>query len=593
MAGDAQVRDASALARLTVLVKSRPLVFEGAALLVGLAVFLISVLPNLGNHPSVTDDEVWVLSASYKLATQGVFGSDIFQGFYNADRQYFFNMPAQQFVIAGALKVLGYGIAQARLVGVLYGGATLLLTHLLARRVYGVATAVMSLALLLFLRLNMGFDTGLPLQELSASIRYDLAPVPFVLAGCLVLLGGPSVRRSLIAGALFGLATLLQFYGAFIVPVAVVFLWTERRVLTPPLENLRGGTDATPLQSLERGSDGPFASLTRWRLKLIGALVGAALVVCVPYGLYALAHYDDFKGQAGTIDKRGDFNKPGFYVDNLIDERHRFLRPLGFKEVPRGEDPQLVPARYLSLHEMVTRRPSARLGVLVGVPLALGFLAMQTLREGSRGDRLLLLCLGGLVLQFALLESAKFYIYWIPVVPFLCIGIAAACMHLLRPRMWQGRGRLIAGATALVLLLCFAEGSVARLSGLRVSQDAGNYDQLAAAIHEQIPPGSRVVGATSMWWGLRDTDYRSYFLFFYLTREDAGEYRKTLSGFLSEFKPQYLVLTRIAGQELDKHLAPAENAAWQAYLKDHGTKLRRIEGPLARGYGYVDVWKLQ
>jgi len=96
-----------------------------------------------------------------------------------------------------------------------------------------------------------------------------------------------------------------------------------------------------------------------------------------------------------------------------------------------------------------------------------------------------------------------------------------------------------------------------------------------------------------MWWGLRDTDYRSYFLFFYLTREDAGEFRKSLSDFLSEFQPQYLVLTRIAGQELDKHLAPAENAAWQAYLKDHATKLHRIEGPLARGYGYVDVWKLQ
>jgi hypothetical protein len=82
-----------------------------------------------------------------------------------------------------------------------------------------------------------------------------------------------------------------------------------------------------------------------------------------------------------------------------------------------------------------------------------------------------------------------------------------------------------------------------------------------------------------MWWGLRDTDYRSYFLFFYLTRDDAGQYKKSLSGFLS--------------QELDKHLAPADHSAWQAYLREHATKLERIEGPLARGYGYVDVWKLQ
>jgi hypothetical protein len=584
MTSSARTRDVSAAARLTALLRAHPRAAEAALLAAGLAVFLVSVLPNLGNHPSVTDDEAWVLSAAYKLATQGVFGSDPFRGFYHADRHYFFNMPAQQFVIAGAMKLLGYGILQARLAGVVYGIATLLLTYLLARRVYGVATAVLALALLLFLRLNMGFDTGLPLQELSASMRYDLAPVPFMLGACLLLLGGPSLARSLGAGALIGVATMLQFYGAFMLPVAAVFLWTERGVLTP--------ADASPLHSVERGSDGLLGADLRWRLKLIGALLGAAVLVCLPYGVYALAHYDDFQGQAGTIDARGDFDRPGFYLDNLWNERQRFLRPLGFKEVPKGEDPQLVPARYLSLREMLTRRPSAKLGVLAGVPLALGYLGVYGLRRGRRGDRLLFACLAGLVAQFALFEAAKFYIYWIPVVPFLCIGSAAACLHLLRPQAWQGRGRLLAGLTALLLLAALAEGTVARVSGLRVARDAGNYEALAAAVHADIPPGARVVGATSMWWGLRDTDFRSYFLMFYVTRDDAGPYRKTLSGFLSEFQPEYLVLTRIAGQELDKHLAPADNAAWQAYLKEHATKLRRIEGPAARGYGYVYVWKV-
>src|SRR5215216_213499 len=157
----ASTQSASPAQRLIALVRTRSVLFEAAALVTGIAVFLISVLPNLANHPSVTDDEVWVLSASYKLAKDGVFGSDIFQGFYHADQHYFFNMPAQHFVIAGVMKVLGYGIFQARLVSVVYGVATLLLTYLLARRVYGPAAAVLSLALLLFLRLNMGFDTGL------------------------------------------------------------------------------------------------------------------------------------------------------------------------------------------------------------------------------------------------------------------------------------------------------------------------------------------------------------------------------------------------------------------------------------------------
>src|SRR5471032_3299118 len=107
---------------------------------------------------------MWVFSGAYKLAAHGVFGSDMFAGFFNADSHYFFNMPGHHFVLAGAFKLLGYGVLQARLVSVAYGLATLLLTYVLARRIYGVAVAMLSIALLLFLRLNMGFDTGLPLQ---------------------------------------------------------------------------------------------------------------------------------------------------------------------------------------------------------------------------------------------------------------------------------------------------------------------------------------------------------------------------------------------------------------------------------------------
>jgi 4-amino-4-deoxy-L-arabinose transferase-like glycosyltransferase len=557
-----QAREASTPARPAVEEQARWSAFEAAGLVAAIAVLLVSVLPNLGNHPAITDDEMWVFSGAYKLAAHGVFGSDMFAGFFNADSHYFFNMPGHHFVLAGAFKLLGYGVLQARLVGVVYGIATLLLTYYLARRVYGVAVAMLSIALLLFLRLNMGFDTGLPLQELSASMRYDLAPVPFLLGGVVVLLDGPSLRRCLFAGLLFGLAVLLQFYGAFIFPIAIVFLWQE----------------ALPRKT---------------RLKLIGGLLGAALVVGLPYGVYIAAHYSDFKGQAGTIDSRADFTSPRFYIDNLIDEPQRFLRPLAFKEVPKGEDPQLVPARYLSLREIAVRRPSAKLGVLAGVPLALLFLGWRGLKQRSRGDRLLFLCLGGLVLQFALFESAKFYIYWIPVVPFLCIGIAAAVGWLLRPAAWDRARQVAAAATLVALLIVFGEGSAARLSGLRVARDAGDYDALATRLHREVPAGSRVVGATSLWWGLHDTDYRSYFLLFYLTRGDAGPYRETIGGFMQKFNPQYLVLTRIAGQELEKHLSPPDLQDWQAYMAAHAHKIVRIEGPEARGYGYVDVWKLE
>src|SRR3990170_3380028 len=78
-------------------------------------------------------------------------------GFYNADSHYLFNMPGHHFVLAAAFKVLGAGILQARLVGVAYGVVVLLLTYLLGRRLYGAGVALLSVGLLLFLRLNMGF----------------------------------------------------------------------------------------------------------------------------------------------------------------------------------------------------------------------------------------------------------------------------------------------------------------------------------------------------------------------------------------------------------------------------------------------------
>ncbi len=571
--------EASPWERLRAAVSARPGAYEALALGLAVAIFLASVLPNLANHPTLTDDEAWVMSASYKLATDGVFGSDMFRGFYNADQHYFFNMPGHHFVVAAAFKALGAGVVQARLAGVAYGLATIVLTYMLARRLYGVAVAVLSLALLLFLRLNMGFDTGLPLQELAANIRYDLAPVPFMLGGLLLLLGRgdvpstargdlkiaapsrPTMLRAAAAGALFGIATLMQFYGAFIIPVALAFIAFE----------------AVPRAA---------------RLKLAAALAGAAVLVALPCGVYILAHFDDFRGQAGTVDKRDDFTSPSFYINSLIHEPDRFLRPLGFKEVPKGEDPRLVEPRLLSLREIVVRRPSAKLGVLVGLPVALLFAGWRGFRERSRRDRLLFLALAGLVVQYALFESLKLYIYWIPIVPLLCIGMAAASLWLLSPPKGDRLRLWLAALTALCLLGAFAEGSAARISGFRTASSETEYARLGELLHESVPPGSKVVGSTSLWWALRDTDYRSYFMFFYLTSPKAGPYKDTIGGFLDSVRPQYLVLTRLGQEELDKHLSPRDKQDLDAYKAAHAKLVKRIEGADAKSYGYVEIWRL-
>jgi 4-amino-4-deoxy-L-arabinose transferase-like glycosyltransferase len=551
----------SPLERATLAVQERRLLLEVLAVTLTAVLFLVSVLPNLPNHPTLTDDEGWVLSASYKLAREGVFGSDMFAGFYNADRYYLFNMPGHHFAVAGAFKLIGYGVLEARLVGVFYGLATIILVYLFARRIFGIPTAMVSLALLLFVRFNMGFDTGLPLQELAANLRYDLAPVPFLLVGLLLLLQPPSLTRAAVAGALFGIAILLQFYAAFMVPVALAFFAFE----------------AVPRQQ---------------KLRVAGSLVAACALVGLPYGVYVLAHLEDFRGQAGTVESRADFTSPGFYVNSLLNEPNRFIRPLAFKEVPRGADHELTDPRVLSLRETATRRPSARLAVLVGLPASIAFLAWRVRNGAGRGELLLLLVLVGLPLQYALFESLKLYIYWVAVVPFLCIGMAAVAVRALQAPRASPAHFAAAVVVAGSLFVFFAEGSVARLSGFRAAQNESDYMALSAAIQRHVPDGARVVGSTSLWWGMRDYDYRSYFLFFYLTNPDAGPYRTTISGFLNEFQPEYIVLTRLAIGELEKHLYAGDYADWDLWMTRHATKVARIEGPAARSYGFIDIWRI-
>jgi hypothetical protein len=68
--------------------RSRTVLWFLASLVLS-AILAAAVWPRLANLPPVSADEVWIFSASFKLATEGVLGSDLFQGFYGADRHYY------------------------------------------------------------------------------------------------------------------------------------------------------------------------------------------------------------------------------------------------------------------------------------------------------------------------------------------------------------------------------------------------------------------------------------------------------------------------------------------------------------------------
>src|SRR6266851_8681345 len=82
------------------------------ALAAGL-VFVVVSVRHLDTVPQVYEDEPWQASTADKLVTSGVFGSDLFAGFYNMDQRYYGFMPLHPLLLAGFFRVLGTGLARA------------------------------------------------------------------------------------------------------------------------------------------------------------------------------------------------------------------------------------------------------------------------------------------------------------------------------------------------------------------------------------------------------------------------------------------------------------------------------------------------
>ncbi len=57
--------------------------------LFGLLAYLLVSLNRLAVFPPLGEDESWIAAAPYKLATQGVLGSDLITGYYGVERHHY------------------------------------------------------------------------------------------------------------------------------------------------------------------------------------------------------------------------------------------------------------------------------------------------------------------------------------------------------------------------------------------------------------------------------------------------------------------------------------------------------------------------
>jgi hypothetical protein len=314
----------------------------------------------------------------------------------------------------------------------------------------------------------------------------------------------------------------------------------------------------------------------RERALRVAAFGAAVALPFVPYLAYAVTDWDDFRGQARTVEQRSDFGSPGLYFDNLTSEPERYNLGLDFDA-------------ELSVSELL-ERPSARLALLVLGPFALIHAAVQG-RRGSRSHLLLALTLAALVLEFALFESTKRFVYWVIAVPFLCVAVADVGRALLAWRPGHAAMRRPALAVgAAVALAMTLEGAAVGLANIADARDAVEYAGVGDRVRDVVPPGSRVVTDNRMWLTLRDMEPRSLLLLFYWTNPEISRENATdVDGAMRRIDAGYLLLSPLTRAILSK-LTPRDAESFDRYLREHATLVATVAEP---PYGPIEVYLLE
>ncbi len=213
---------------VTIHLPTRSVLTRHAPLIFLLFFWMISIW-NLDRLPIVHPDEPWILSPGYKLFTRGIYGSDLFAGFNGMEFIYFEFMPLMS-VLQGVSAVLfGVGVMQMRIIPVMLGAITLVLSFALARRIANTTTAVMTMFLLLFWQWAVSgtrlFGSGIPLIDLARIARYDILVAPLGLSALLMWMHARRThawRDYFLSGLLAGFAGMAHLYGAFWIAALVI-----------------------------------------------------------------------------------------------------------------------------------------------------------------------------------------------------------------------------------------------------------------------------------------------------------------------------------------------------------------------------------
>lgn len=487
--------------------------------------------------PPVYEDEPWQASTGWKIATDGVFGSDVFAGLHRMQERYYGYMPLHPLALAATFRLFGLGLLQARLESVAMGLLALALTWLVARRLTDRATALLSLVLLTCVSvtgITRYMPTGILWLDGARISRYDM-PVPVAgLSAVLAYLWAAERGRAVLfalPGVLTALAGLTHLYGTFWLVVFVVLVTWNR---------------------------------AGWR-PLLALFAGFALPWAF-YGAYVLQDLEAWRWQTAGYGPRFDVLNWRFYWDNLRLEPRRYAAGM-------------LGSGWLGL---------LRPGLWAALVLWLGtvpWLVRRALR-GDRAARVLALPLLLFPLLFALLLQIKLASYLVLIAPIAAVATAWASTTLWRhPATQARRGCRLAMVAALVVVLI--DGS-ARVAGLvRLSAATTPYRTLQARLHAPIPPGSRVLGLHGYWFGFEDTAFRSWLVPWMQAFSDRGPQR-SIEAALDDVGPEFILLDPDMRDVLAEF--PERGRRIDAWMRRRGFHVvSRIEDPT---YGRIDIHRV-
>jgi len=566
-------------------------------------------LSSLRAVPVLMEDESWQASPAYKLATQGVYGSDMFTGFFGMERHYYGFMPLYPLMLAGAFRALGAGLFQARLVSVTLALLTLALTFALGRRLFGGRTGALAVLILLLARLaptNYNHLTGIPLLDQARIVRYDIAVPVFGLASLYTWLkaeADPCAWRYLLSGGLAGLAGLSHVYGAFWLPALLLLTFLNRAPHTVH-----------------------DASRSKLHARLAWLLLGSILP-WLPWLAYIATGFSDYVNQNRNYADRFDLLWPGFYFHNLATEFQRY--DLGVRSAGRA-----------ALWWLGTWSG------LAGLAAALAALARRAWR-GDRPGRAVIIPLAVIEFLFALLLALKTPGYALTLWPLVALaggwgvarlwepgpgarssgsdpgcytvnGVASGStsshtVHGVVPAFPDrpGDGAMLlsfiipAPSTRLgvwvrlgLLAIALAVGIEGgwRIAGLLAAGPRTTpYETYMAEVAAYIPPGARVLGLQNYWLGLRRTGYRTLLLPFILADPRYTLRPVAVDQTLEALAPDVVLIDVRMGSYLDEIGRPdhPDHAKWVAFWGFMDRHRARLAAQVDdAGYGPMRVYYL-